>query len=197
MKVAQSCLTLCYPVGHRVHGILSARILDSVAFPFSRGSSLPRNWTPISCIARRFFNNWAIRETLSSVQSLSRVRLFVTPWFEAGQASLSITSSQRLPKLTSIESVMPSSNLTLYPQSLPAAGSFPVSQLFAWGGQTIGVSASASVLPMNTQDWSPLGWTGWISSQSKGLSSVKGNPNAILNIFKTLHPCSNISHIEI
>ena len=56
------------------------------------------------------------------------------------------------------------------PQSLPASGSFPVSQLFAWGGQTIGVSASASVLPMNTQDWSPLGWTGWISLQSKGLS---------------------------
>ena len=47
-------------------------------------------------------------------------------------------------------------------QSLPASGSFPVSQLFAWGGQNIGVSASASVLPMNTQDWSPLGWTGWI-----------------------------------
>ena len=49
------------------------------------------------------------------------------------------------------------------PQSLPASGSFPVSQLFAWGGQSIGVSASTSVLPMNTQDWSPLGWTGWIS----------------------------------
>ena len=56
------------------------------------------------------------------------------------------------------------------PQSLPAWGSFPMSQLFAWGGQSIGVSASASVLPMNTQDWSPLGWTGWISLQSKGLS---------------------------
>ena len=49
------------------------------------------------------------------------------------------------------------------PQSLPASGSFPVSQLFSWGGQSIGVSASISVLPMNTQDWSPLGWTGWIS----------------------------------
>ena len=56
------------------------------------------------------------------------------------------------------------------PQSLPASGSFPMSQLFAWGGQSTGVSASASVLPMNTQDWSPLGWTGWISLQSKGLS---------------------------
>ena len=58
------------------------------------------------------------------------------------------------------------------PQSLPASGSFPVSHLFTWGGQNMGVSASASVLPMNTQDWSPLGWTGWISLQSKGLSRV-------------------------
>ena len=56
------------------------------------------------------------------------------------------------------------------PQFLPASGSFPMSQLFAWGGQSIGVSASASVLPVNTQDWSPLSWTGWISLQSKGLS---------------------------
>ena len=58
------------------------------------------------------------------------------------------------------------------PQSLPSSGSFPMSQLFAWGGQTIGVSASASVLPMNTQDWSPLEWSGWISLQPKGLSRV-------------------------
>ena len=58
------------------------------------------------------------------------------------------------------------------PQSLPASGSFPMSQLFAWGSQSIGVSASASVLPMNTQDWSPLEWTRWISLQSKGLSRV-------------------------
>ena len=61
------------------------------------------------------------------------------------------------------------------PQSVPASGSFPVSQLFTWGGQSIGVSASASILPMNTQDWSPLGWTGWISLQSKGLSRVFSN----------------------
>ena len=61
------------------------------------------------------------------------------------------------------------------PQSLPASESFPMSQLFAWGGQSIGVSALASVLPMNTQDWSPLGWTGWISLQSKGLSRVFSN----------------------
>ena len=61
------------------------------------------------------------------------------------------------------------------PQSLPASGSFPMSQLFAWGGQSTGVSTSASVLPMNAQDWSPLGWTGWISLQSKGLSRVFSN----------------------
>ena len=61
------------------------------------------------------------------------------------------------------------------PQSLPASGSFPASQLFSWGGQSIRVSASASVLPMNTQDWSPLGWTNWISLQTKGLSRVFSN----------------------
>ena len=61
------------------------------------------------------------------------------------------------------------------PQSFPASGSFPMSQVFASGGQIIGISASASVLPMNTQDWSPLGWTGWISLKSKGLSRVFSN----------------------
>ena len=61
------------------------------------------------------------------------------------------------------------------PQSLPASRSFPMSQLFSWGGQSTGVSASASVLPMNTQNWSPSGWTGWISLQSKGLSRVFSN----------------------
>ena len=61
------------------------------------------------------------------------------------------------------------------PQSLPVSGSFLMSQLFASGGQSIGVSDSTSVLPMNTQDWSPLGWTGWISLQSKGISRVFSN----------------------
>ena len=69
-------------------------------------------------------------------------------------------------------SVVPCSSC---PQSLPASGSFPTSQLFAWGGQTFGVSALASVLQMNTQDWSPLEWAGWISLQSKGLSRVLSN----------------------
>ena len=73
---------------------------------------------------------------------------------------------------TTSSSVIP---LTSRPQSFPAWGSFPVSQLFASGGQRTGVSASTSVLPMNTQDWSPLGWTGWISLQTKGLSRVFSN----------------------
>jgi len=114
----------------------------------------------------------------SSVQSLSCVRLFVTPWTTARQGSLSITKSQSLPKLMSIKSVMPSNHLILccpffsYVQSFPTSGSFPVSQLFPSSGQNTGVSASTSVLPMN---WSPLGWTGWISLQSKGLSRVFSN----------------------
>ena len=92
-------------------------------------------------------------------------------------------------KLMSIESVMPSSHLILChplllcPQSLPASGSFPMSQLFAWGGQSIGVSALASVLPMNTQDRSSLEWTGWISLQSKGLSRVFSNTTVQKHLF--------------
>ena len=72
-------------------------------------------------------------------------------------------------------SVVPFSS---FPQSLPASGSFPMSQLSASGGRSIGLSALVSVLPMNTQDWSPLGWTGWISWQSKGLSRVFSNTSA-------------------
>jgi len=75
-----------------------------------------------------------------------------------------------LPAISS--SVIPFSSCS---QSLPASESFPMSQLFAWGGQSTGVSASASFLPMNTQDWSPLEWTGWISLQSRGLSRVFSN----------------------
>ena len=69
------------------------------------------------------------------------------------------------------------------PQSLPASQSFPMSQLFAWGGQSIGVSALASFLSKNTQDWSPLEWTGWISLQSKGLSRVFSSLRKLINIF--------------
>ena len=118
---------------------------------------------------------------MSSVQFLSRVRLFVTPWTakerkgpQGDPRPLCPSPTPRVhanscplsrwcyPAISS--SVVPFSSC---PQSLPASGSFPVSQLLAWGGQTIGVSAWASVLPVNTQDWSPLGWTGWISLQSR------------------------------
>ena len=118
---------------------------------------------------------------VSFSQSVNHVRLFATPWIAACQASLSITKSRSSLKFRSIESVMPSSHLILgrslllLPLSLPASGSFPVSQLFTWGGQSIGVSASALVLPMITQYGSPLGGTGWISLQSKGLSRVFSN----------------------
>ena len=94
-----------------------------------------------------------------------------------------LPAHQQLPEFTqmSIELVMPSNYLTSVitfsscPQSFPASRSFLMSQLFASGGQTIGVSASTSVLPMNTQDWSPLGRNGWISLQSKGFSRVFNN----------------------
>ena len=69
------------------------------------------------------------------------------------------------------------------PQSLPTSGSFPMSQLFERGGQSIGVSALALVLPMNTQDWSPLRWTGWTSLQSKGLSRVFSNTTVLKDQF--------------
>ena len=118
----------------------------------------------------------------SSVQLLSRVRLFETPWTAARQASLSITNSQSSLRLASIESVMPSSRfilchpLLLLPPITPKdTESFPMSQLFSWGGQSTGVSALASFLPRNTQGWSPSEWTGWISLQSKGLSRVFSN----------------------
>ena len=118
-----------------------------------------------------------MRYSVSSVQSLSHVRLFATPWTAARQASLSITNSWSPPKPMSIESVMPFNHLILCHSllllpSFPASGSFQMSQLFTSVGQSIGVSASTSVFPMNTQDWSPLGCTGWISLQSKGLSSL-------------------------
>ena len=90
-------------------------------------------------------------------------------------ASLSIANSRSLLKLMPTGSVMPSNHLILSSPSPPASGYFQMSQLFASGGQSIGVSASASVLPLNIQDWFPLGWTGCISLLSKGLSRVFSN----------------------
>ena len=115
---------------------------------------------------------------ISSVQLLSHVQLFATPRTAACQASLSITNSWSLLKLFSIDLVRchPAISSSVIPfssclQSFPASGFFKMSQLFVSGGQNIGVSASTSVLPMNTQDRFPLGWAGWISLQSKGVST--------------------------
>ena len=114
----------------------------------------------------------------SSVQLHSCIWLFVTLWTTARQASLPSPTLRVYPNScpsnhwchpTISSSVIPFSSC---PQSFPASGSFPMSQFFASGGQNVGVSASTSFLPTNTQDWSPLGWTDWISLQSKGLSRV-------------------------
>ena len=113
----------------------------------------------------------------SSVQLLSRVWLFATPWTAAHQASLSITNSQNPPKPISIDSVMLSNHLILCHPVILLPSIFPNIRVFSneSGNQSIEVSASESVLPMNIQDWFPLGWAGWISLQSKGLSKVFSN----------------------
>ena len=104
-----------------------------------------------------------------------------SPWTAAHQASLSTTNSWSLLKLMFTELVMPSQHLMLchplflQPSIFPNIRIFPMSQFFTSRGQSVGSSASASVLPMNIQDWFPLGLTGWISLQSKGLSRVCSN----------------------
>ena len=115
------------------------------------------------------------------VQSLNHVPLFTTPWTAAYQAFLSFTISQSVLKFMSFESVMPTISSSVIPfssclQSFPASGSFTVSWLFTSDGQSIGASASASVLPMNIQSWFPLGLTGFISLLSKGLSKSSPAP---------------------
>ena len=127
-----------------------------------------KNFTQIESLATTEF---------SSVQfSCSVLSNSVTPWTAALQASLSITTSQSPPKPMSIESVMPPSHLTLCHPLLLLLSIFPSFRVFSnVSALHIRCSASTWVLPMNTQDWSPLGWTGWISLQSKGLSRVFSN----------------------
>ena len=146
--------------------------------------------------------NRQIWHQLSSVQSLSRVQLFATPWITARQASCpSATLGVHSDSHPSSQWCHPAISYSVVPfpcpQSLPASESFPMSQLFARGGQSTGVSASASVLPMNTQDWSPLEWTGWISLQSKGLSRVFSNTTVQKHQFFGALPSSRSnSHIH-
>ena len=144
-----------------------------------------------------------IQVQFSSVQSLSRVWLFATPWIAARQAFLYITNSRSSLILTSIESVMPSCHLILcrplllLPPIPLSISLFQWVSLFAWGGQSTGVSALASFLPKKSQDWSPLGWTGWISLQSKGLSRVFSNTTVKKHQFFGAQPSlQSNSHIH-
>ena len=135
VKVAQLCPTLCNPMYFTVHGILQARILDWAAYPFTSGSFQPRNQTGVTCIAGGFFNNWAmrVRSTLQnqSVQSLSYVRLFATPWTAMCQASLCITNSWSLLKVMSIALVMSSNHLILCHPLLLLLSIFPSIRVFS------------------------------------------------------------------
>ena len=140
-----------------------------------------RPWDSILVLLRKLLQGGQRGQFSQSVQSLSCVPVFVTPWTAACQPPCPSPTLGVYPNPcplsqwchpTNSSSVVPFSSC---PQYFLASGPFPVSQIFAWGGQSIGVSASASVLPMNTQDWSPLGWTGWISLQSKGASQAVYN----------------------
>ena len=141
----------------------------------------------------------------SSVQSLNCVQLFATPWIAAHQASLSITISRSLSRLTSIESVMPSNHLILchpllLPSVFPSIRVFPTELLFTAGGQSIGAWAlalEASVLLMNIQGWFPLGLTDLIPLLSKELSRVFSNTTIQKHQFFSAQPYSQYnSHIH-
>ena len=165
------------PTRHLCPWISQARILVCVVTFFSKVSSWLRDWTHVICITGGFFTTGPPVQSSRSVMSDSlwsheprHTRPpcpSPTPRVHPNPCPLS-----RWCHPTISFFVIPFSSC---PQSLPASGSSQMSQLFTWGDQSIGVSASTSVLPMNTQDWFPLGWTGWISLQSKGLSRVFSN----------------------
>ena len=156
---------------------------------FIKGCIIFRNyWMLNTCMCLCVFASWVqwfllvvkkrVWLAFSSVQLLICVQLFAALWTAGHQASLIITNSQSLLKLISIKSVMPSNHfilchpLFLLPSIFCTIRSFLMSQLFTSGDRSIGASVSASVLPMNNQDWSPLGWICWISLQPKGLSRI-------------------------
>ena len=174
-----------YPVDYTVHGILWARILEWVAFPFSRGSSQPRNQTQVSHVAGRFFTSWATRDThtyiLFCCSIIQSCPTLCDPMDCSIAGSLFFSIFQSLLELMSIESVMPSNHLVLccplllQPSIFPRIRVFSNESVFASSGQSTRASASASVLPVNIQGWFPLGLTGLISLQFKGLSRVFSN----------------------
>ena len=169
-----------------VHRISQARILEWVVISFHRGPSQLKDWTQISCTDKHILYHWVTREAPTyrrSVQfSCSVVSASLqphglqyarppcpspTPGVYSNSCPLS-----RWGHPTILSSVIPFSSCL---QSFPVSGSFPMSQLFTSGGQSIGTSVSASVLPTNIQEWFSLGWTGWFSLQAKGLSRVFSN----------------------
>ena len=209
--VAQSCPAVfdpmdSSPLGSSVHGISQARVLGWVAIFFFRGSSRPRDWICVFCIGRQIlyaeppgkpqiclsvqFNRSVVSDSLQphELQHARPPCPSPTPRVHSNSRPLSQCCH---PAISS--SVVPFS----CPQSLPASGSFPMSQLFSWSGQSTGVSASASFLPVNTQGWSPLEWTGWISLQSKGLLGVFSNTTVQKHqFFSTQISSQSNSHIH-
>ena len=167
MLISVSCLS----------GVLTCKIWETVIWDDAMKEftllSLPY-LRPIICVPVIYH----VFRDFSSVQLLSRVRLFATPWITARQTFLSITISQSSLRLMSIKSVIPSSHLILcrpvllLPTIPPSIRVFSNESTLHMRWQSTGVSALTSFLPMNTQGWSPLEWTGWISLQSKGLSRV-------------------------
>ena len=169
LRFLGTCLSLCCslflePLGHCLP--FPCAVWLTVCPPAIPGAPTPHPSSP-GCTHHT---------VLFVVQSLSHVWLFETPWIAAYQASLSLTLSHSLLRLMSTESMVPSDHLILYhpllllPSVFPSIRAFPMSQFFPSGGQSIGASASASVLPMIIQGWLPLGLTGLISLLSKGLS---------------------------
>ena len=170
----------------------------------------------VTCIAGGFFTSWITREACY-LRYLAGILNFSSVQFSRSVVSDSLRLHELQhatpPCPSPIPGVHPnscpsswwchpaiSSSVILFsscPQSLPASGSFPMSQLFAWSGQSIGVSALAWVHPRNTQDWSPLEWTGWISLQSKGLSRVFSNTTVQKHqFFSTQLSSQSNSHIH-
>ena len=173
----------CSPSGSSVHGIFQARRLEWVAIHFSRGSSQPRDQTQVMCTAHgllycRQILYWMSHQ-FSSVQFSLVNQSCLTLCDPMDRSMPGFPIHHQLPEFTQthVHPAISSSVVAFcsHFQSFPASGSFQMSRFFPSGDQSIGVSASTSVLPVNSQDWSSLGWTGWISLQSKGLSRVFSN----------------------
>ena len=169
----------CSPPGASVHGISQARILEWVALSFSRGASQLRDWTCISCIGRWILYHWATREAqpyIQSAQLLSSFRLFATPRTAARQASLSITNSQSLLQLMSLELVMPSNHLILCRPLLLLPSIFP----------SIRVSSNESVLHIRWSKYWTFSFSISPSNEYSGLISFRIDWSDLLAVQGTL-----------